>query len=177
MKKILFISIAVLGLWVIILFPKLEFKANAMTQAKLKFNVSFPETASKEPLDGRLLLLISTNNNDEPRFQISEDLSTQQVFGVDVDGWKPGQPMTVDQSAFGYPLHSLDQLKPGGYWVQALLHRYETFHRADGHTVKLPMDRGEGQQWNRAPGNLYSTPKQIHIDGNSQSAISITLDK
>ena len=40
--------------------------------------------------------------------------------------------------------------------MQALLHRYETFRRADGHTVKLPMDRGEGQQWNRAPGNLYS---------------------
>ena len=52
-------------------------------------------------------------------------------------------------------------MPPGTYSVQALLHRYETFHRADGHTVKLPMDRGEGQQWNRAPGNLYSTPREI----------------
>ena len=38
---------------------------------------------------------------------------------------------------------SLSQVKPGEYWVQALLHRYDTFKRADGHTVKLPMDRGE----------------------------------
>jgi hypothetical protein len=53
--------------------------------------------------------------------------------------------------------------------VQALLHRYETSNAADGHTVKLPMDRGEGQQWSRAPGNLYSTPKQIRIDANTQS--------
>ena len=45
--------------------------------------------------------------------------------------------------------------------MQALLHRYETFHRADGHVVKLPMDRGEGQQWNRAPGNLLSTPREV----------------
>ena len=53
---------------------------------------------------------------------------------------------------------------PGKYWVQAVLHKYETFHRADGHTVKLPMDRGEGQQWNKAPGNLYSTPREVTID-------------
>src|SRR5205085_591607 len=149
-----------------------ELKSN---EGNVRFDISFPATSSKDPLDGRLLPLISTNNNDESRFQISEDLATQQVFGVDVDGWKPGETKTMDQRAFGYPLRSLDQLKPGDYWVQALLHRYETFHRADGHTVKLPMDRGEGQQWSRAPGNLYSTPKQIHIDGNS--AISITLDK
>jgi hypothetical protein len=58
-----------------------------------------------------------------------------------------------------------------------LLHRYETFKRADGHTVKLPMDRGEGQQWSRAPGNLYSAPKQIRIDANTASPIAITLDK
>ena len=68
--------------------------------------------------------------------------------------------MTVDAAAFGYPVRSLAQVKPGEYFVQALLHKYETFHRADGHVVKLPMDRGEGQQWNRAPGNLYSKPAE-----------------
>ena len=47
--------------------------------------------------------------------------------------------------------------------MQAVLHRYETFHRADGHTVKLPMDRGEGQHWNLAPGNFYSRPQNITI--------------
>ena len=110
------------------------------------FSISFPVSASKAPLDGRLLLVISTDNSKEPRFQISEDLSTQQVFGVDVDGLKPGQTATVDAAAFGYPLRSLTQVPSGEYWVQALLHRYETFHRKDGHTIKLPMDRGEGQQ-------------------------------
>ena len=48
--------------------------------------------------------------------------------------------------------------------MQALLHRYETFHRANGHTVKLPMDRGEGQQWNLAPGNMYSKPQKLKLD-------------
>ena len=144
--------------------------------ANLRFDINFPASASKDALDGRLLLLISTNNTAEPRFQISEDLTTQQVFGIDVDAWKAGETKTMDQAAFGYPVRNLSEIKPGEYWVQALLHRYETFKRSDGHTVKLPMDRGEGQQWSRAPGNLYSTPKQIRIDAGTQP-VSITLDK
>ena len=140
-----------------------------------KFQISFPLTLDKEPIDGRLLLLISTNTEEEPRLQINEDLNTQQVFGIDVDGWKSGEVKILDQGAFGYPRRSLSEVPPGEYTVQALLHRYETFKRADGHTVKLPMDRGEGQQWNSAPGNLYSTPQRIRIDGNT--SISIALDK
>src|SRR6478672_432716 len=131
MKRISIIIIGVVVVLVVTLFQKLEFKANAMSQAKLKFNVSFPQTASKEPLDGRLLLLISTNNEKEPRFQIIEDLSTQQVFGIDVDAWKPGQVKVMDGNAFGYPRRTLTDLPAGEYWVQALLHRYETFNRAD----------------------------------------------
>src|SRR6476660_4149253 len=144
--------------------------------ANVRFDITLPSSASKEALDGRLLLLISTNKDEEPRFQISEDLTTQQVFGVDVDAWKPGETKTVDQSAFGYPVRSLSEIKPGEYWVQALLHRYETFKRSDGHTVKLPMDRSEGQQCSRAAGNLYSAPKQIRIDANTRT-VSLTLDK
>jgi hypothetical protein len=145
--------------------------------ASLRFAISFPEASSREPLDGRLLLLVSKDNSKEPRFQINEDLNTQQVFGVDVDGLRPGQEAIVDASAFGYPLRSLSELKPGEYWVQALLHRYETFKRADGHTVKLPMDRGEGQQWNSAPGNFYSTPQKIAVTANDSRSIEIVLDK
>jgi len=56
-----------------------------------------------------------------------------------------------------------------------VLHRYETFHRSDGHTVKLPMDRGEGQHWNLAPGNLYSKPQKLMIG--SSSTFQIVLDQ
>jgi len=61
--------------------------------------------------------------------------------------------------------------------VQGLLHKYETFQRSDGHVVKLPMDRGEGQQWNKAPGNLYSTPEKIKIDPAAEKIIHIKLDQ
>ena len=42
--------------------------------------------------------------------------------------------------------------------------------RSDGHTVKLPPDRGEGQQWSSAPGNLYSAPVKMRIDPSSDRA-------
>jgi hypothetical protein len=145
--------------------------------AELRFAVSFPAERSKTPLDGRLLLLISTDGKAEPRFQISDGPNTQLVFGVDVDGLAPGAEALVDASAFGYPLRSLAGLPPGEYYVQALLHRYETFHRSDGHVLKLPMDRGEGQKWNAAPGNLYSAPRQMTIDPAKTGTVRIVLDR
>ena len=146
-------------------------------QARLKFAVSFPAERSSTPLDGRLLLLISTNNDQEPRFQISDGPSTQQVFGLDVDGLKPGASAIIDHTAFGYPRRSLSDIEPGEYWVQALLNIYQTFHLADGRILKLPPDRGEGQQWNRKPGNLYSQPVKVHIDPARSETIKISLDQ
>jgi hypothetical protein len=143
----------------------------------LRFRIRFGPEQSREPLDGRLLLLISNDASQEPRFQIGEGPKTQLVFGIDVDGLKAGEPATIDASVLGYPRDSIQEVPAGSYTVQAVLHRYETFHRADGHTVKLPMDRGEGQQWNRAPGNLYSTPRTLAIDPASTGSVEITLDK
>ena len=68
-------------------------------------------------------------------------------------------------------------MKPGKYWVQALLHTYETFDLSTGHTVKLPMDNGEGQQWNKSPGNLYSEPKEITIDPTASGKAEIVMEE
>jgi hypothetical protein len=147
--------------------------------ARLRFAVSYPEALAKGPLDGRLLLLLSTDASAEPRFQISDTdvAKSQQVFGIDVEGWKPGEAKVFDASVLGYPAEAIGDVKAGRYRVQALLHKYETFHRADGHVVKLPMDRGEGQQWNRAPGNLLSTPREVAVDPVRDEAVSVELDK
>jgi hypothetical protein len=142
-----------------------------------RFSIAFPRELSPAPLDGRLLLLLSTDPSAEPRMQINDTPNTQMVFGIDVDGMQPGQPAIIDDNAFGYPVRSLASLKPGEYYVQALLHIYETFRRADGHTVKLPMDRGEGQQWNLAPGNLYSKPIKLEIAESTAEPIAIVLDQ
>lgn len=142
----------------------------------LEFSVSFGEEQSAEPLDGRLPLLIGVDGESEPRFQVRGSLTSAQVFGVDVDGMKAGGEVVIGTGVFGYPLRDLADLKPGTYFVQALLHEYETFHVAHGHTLKLPMDRGEGQHWNRAPGNLYSEPKEMRLDPGDDRRIEIVLD-
>ncbi|MDV7399699.1 hypothetical protein RZS08_50260, partial [Arthrospira platensis SPKY1] len=101
------------------------------------------ESLSAAPLQGRLLLLLAADGAKEPRFQLSDEPGTAQVLGIDVEGWKVGEPLTFDSSIFGYPAESLRDIPFGYYWVQAVFHHYETFRRADGHVVKLPMDRGE----------------------------------
>ena len=124
------------------------------------FSVTYK--GNNEKLDGRLLIMLSKNDKAEPRFQIVDGPESQLVFGMDAEEWEAGKPIVVDGSnAFGYPIESLSDVPAGDYFVQVLFHKYETFKKADGHVVKLPMDRGEGQQWNLAPGNLYSTPQKI----------------
>ncbi len=142
-----------------------------------RFMISFPEARSAKPLDGRLLLMLSKNDAQEPRLQIGDAISTQQIFGVNVEGWKPGEKITLDAEALGYPLPSLKDVPPGRYHVQALLNRYETFERSDGHVVKLPMDRGEGQHWNTKPGNLHSSPGQVEIGARQQYIVDVVLDQ
>lgn len=139
------------------------------------FTVTLPDSFGDTTFDGRLLVLLSSNDKNEPRFQINDGLSTQLVFGLDVEGWAPGQTITVDQAAYGYPIQTLKDVPKGEYAVQALLHKYETFKRGDGHTVKMPMDRGEGQQWNRAPGNIYSTPKKVDFDPSTNSDLKVEI--
>ncbi|MEL6845739.1 MAG: alpha/beta hydrolase-fold protein, partial [Bacteroidota bacterium] len=134
-------------------------------------SVSFDQDTT---YDGRLLLLISTDDSNEPRFQITDRPTTQQVYGMDVDGWQGRTVQTFGADEYGYPIKSLTDLPEGEYYVQALLHKYETFNLKTGHTVKLPMDRGEGQQWNRAPGNLYSKPQKVSLRKGQEVKIALT---
>lgn len=145
--------------------------------AQLKFDVTFPAEKSAAALDGRLLLFIATNKQSEPRFQVIDEVQTAQVFGVDAEGWKAAQVMTIDGKAFGYPISSLSSLPAGKYYVQALLHRYETFKRSDGHTVKLPMDRGEGQNFRTAPNNLYSEVIEVDWSPTTPKTVALALTK
>ncbi len=161
----------------LLLFAALGLAAPTASFAQPRFALSFPGGLSKTPLDGRLLLLISTNGEAEPRFQIGDGPRTGLVFGIDVEGLAPGDEAVIDASAFGYPLRSLAELPTGEYFVQGLLHRYETFHRSDGRVVKLPMDRGEGQRWNAAPGNLLSAPLRVRIDPAEAAPIRVVLDR
>ena len=139
--------------------------------------VSFSDSVCEESLDGRLLLMFASDETKEPRFQISAGLNAQPIYGMDVEGMEPNQRKTFDNSVFGFPYTNLTELPEGEYYVQALLHVYETFNLSSGHTVKLPMDNGEGQQWNRSPGNIYSKPIKVEIKKGKIQHIELVMDK
>lgn len=141
------------------------------------FSVTLAPEQAREPINGRLLLLLSVDASKEPRFLIDVGTKSQQVFGIDANGWKSNASQVFDSKVLGYPRLSLADVPAGTYHVQALLHRYETFRRKDGHVVQLPMDRGEGQVWNLAPGNLYSTAREIKFDPADQTSIALVLDQ
>jgi hypothetical protein len=142
-----------------------------------RFIISYTKELSEQAQDGRLLLLLANNNTTEPRFQITDGLSTQLVFGIDVDGFNPGQEITIDGTAFGFPKQSLNDIPAGEYFVQALLNRYETFNLKTGQVVKLPPDKGEGQHWESKPGNFYSKPVKVSIDPKKGSSTTIVMDQ
>jgi hypothetical protein len=134
--------------------------------------------AASEPLEGRLIVLVSPDLKREPRSHISPDeaLDAPYMFGQNVEGLTSGKPVIVGDAAFGWPTRRLSTLPAGDYQVQAVLNRYETFHMADGRVLKLPPDRGEGQNWTRKPGNLYSAPLIVHIDPARPARTELLLD-
>src|SRR5262249_26524698 len=69
-----------------LLLPASTMAQSAGSGTKLRFEVSFSVQQSDKPLDGRVYVMLSTDNKKEPRFEIDDDPYTQQFFGVDVDG-------------------------------------------------------------------------------------------
>lgn len=141
------------------------------------FLVSFPTEVGENPQDGRVILLLASHDRQEPRFLFSFGLETQLGFGQDVEGMKPGVPILLGDSAFGFPVRKVSTIPPGEYFVQAVFNRYESFTLKTGQTVKLPPDQGEGQHWNTKPGNFYSRPFKVKIEAGMTEPIQVVMDQ
>lgn len=135
----------------------------------------FPKGAGT--LTGHLLVVFAkhSDGDEEPRDQVQEQYNSAEAFGVDVENLKPGCTVTIDNTTAGYPLRHLADVPAGSYSVQSVLNVYEPFHLASGKTVMLPPDHGEGQHWNRKPGNPYDAPEKL--DWSANKAARLTLDK
>lgn len=162
--------------FILLFFILTGYQPEANNDTSFAINISFSKKISQQNLDGRLYLLFSNNNKKEPRFQIG-GLQSQLIFGVNVESLSPGEKVKIKEDIFGFPIENLKEIQPGDYYVQALLHVYETFNLSTGQTVKLPMDNGEGQHWNTSPGNLYSKPVKITITKNGIENLDIVLDQ
>lgn len=145
--------------------------------SQLSFSVSVSEKFASSVKDGRMLLLLSKDGSSEPRSQVRDEVNTAQIFGTDIEEWNGKKEIMLTQTnLFGYPIQSLASIPAGEYFVQVVFHKYETFHLKAGKTVKLPMDRGEGQNWRTAPGNLFSKPIKLVIKPADKQTIRLLLD-
>ena len=146
--------------------------------AATRFNVSFPPAMSADPLMGRLIVIVApAAAGTEPRLQVNWNADAVPIFGMNVQEWKAGERRVVDRKAFEFPLQSIDDLPPGDYQVQAVLNRYERFELGDGRRLELAPDQGEGQRWNRKPGNLYSRPLPLKVSRKGAGRVAIVLDQ
>lgn len=172
--------LAALALATVTLAPALRAQTITVTYPASVVGAAAAVPATR-PLDGRLVVLITPDSTREPRFQLSPEVETAQGFGVDVRAWRPGTPLRLDDArvsagdVFGAPVATFAALPPGTYTVQAVLNRYEPFRLATGQTVLLPPDRGEGQQWNRKPGNLLSAPVRVRLGPGAR--VRLVLDR
>ena len=142
-----------------------------VSPTEVSFLISYPDSVRATPVDGRVILLLSTT----PEFDYEGVADGSPAFGVDVDNFQPNQVVQIDGSTRGDLIPSTNSIPPGEYFVIAYLDVYSTFHRSDGHVVKMPMDNGEGQQWHSSPGNLRSEPEKIEIVANITQHFEVEL--
>lgn len=141
----------------------------------LRFEISFSEDARSEPVTGRVYAVVTRDDGRPPVFQVSE--TGVPFFGRNVEELRPGDAATIGPDVLGYPVPSTAQLPAGEYTVQAFVNVYTRFDRADGHSVWLHADQGEGQSWRRSPGNLYCEPFRVVLDPESDQVVPLVCDQ
>src|ERR1700741_5314241 len=142
-----------------------------------KFKVSFSPSIRSSPVNGRVLVIVTANNENEPRFQVNDwDNHVVPVFGTEVVQLKPGVPIVIDSDTSGFPIH-LGDLPSGDYSIQAILNVYTECRRSDGHDVWVHLDQWEGQQPGTSPGNLISEVQKVHLDANKRMDLHLSLSK
>ena len=128
----------------------------------------------KEPVTGRVYVMIARTNDREPRLQIGR--TGTPFFGRDVEMLPPGRAAILDQTDLGTPVASLKDIPPGDYFVQGFVNVYSEFKRADGHTVWMHDDQWEGQHWNVVAGQSLQPPQRVRI-GPATETIKLVADQ
>ena len=150
---------------------------DAQRSAGPRFEISFPATAHREAITGRVFVALAKKGTPEPLQQIGSWGGQTPFFSIDVEQLQPGHATVVDSSALGYPLHNLKEVPAGDYYVQAMVNVYSKFARSDGHTIWAHMDQWEGQHFNRSPGNVYSEVQQVYLDAAKGYDVKLELTK
>lgn len=133
--------------------------ATAAIAAERKFEITYAPSARAEPFSGRVYLFFTKDAKREPRFG-PDWFHPEPMLAVDIENWKPGEPLTIDASianwtvSFPKPLAELDL---AGHRVQAVA-RFNPYERVIG----------------KGPGNGYSAPAEVKA---GDSPTELRIDK
>ena len=150
--------------------------ADPAAVASARFEVSFSRQARTTAVDGRVYVSCRAIPR-RSRASRSTRGSTRSRSSVSTSSsWLPVRPPSWTAPPSDIPPGAND-IPAGEYHVQALLNVYERFKRSDGHTLLLPPDRGEGQQWHEKPGNLLTRPQKLRLDPDRKQTLRLSLDQ
>ena len=121
------------------------------------FVVTFPATAFSGKFTGRVVLYLSESHN-QPRFGPNW-FNPEPMFSQAFKDIAPKEPMRFSSAATGFP-SSMSKLKPGDYYVQAVIDR----------------NLG-GRAIGSSPGNLYSSAVRATVNPAADNEVQIVCDK
>jgi hypothetical protein len=140
-----------------------------------RIEITIGQGSRSEATTGMVYVAVSRDNQRTPIEQASP--TGAPLFSKFVEGLQVGTPVAITTADRGHPIASLGELSAGDYWVQPFVNVYTRFARADGKTVWLHMDQGEGQNWKRSPGNVYGEPVRVTFDPRATAPIRLVADK
>ena len=144
----------------------------------VRARVSVSIAAKQSNITGRLFIFVSTDPKAEPRRLVGDDISTQQLFGIDVVNVGQGSRVVLDETALGYPVMSLPEVPAGAYWLQAVLQPYHLYRIKGAPPVYLPrteVNRFEGGDIFTSPGTFYSL--SVHVNLSDSTSLELIVDQ
>ncbi len=136
------------------------FSTFLLFQTSPAIGLRFEVTNRLAPASGRLLVILAKSERPDPRNTIGDaGPNASTILGRDVKNLGVNAAATIDKTAAFFPIQSMDGLRAGEYYVQALL--------ASNRDLKSP----------NAPDNLYSDILHVHLDPRSRNTVRLELTK
>jgi len=156
MRKSLKTSISFLVL-IILFIPACSRDLQNIT-TKTEFHIKYTDNVTAGPVSCRVYAILNKDIDRTPRYGPSI-FNPEPFFAIDVEDWKPGETIVLDNNSPGYPVE-LDRIPPELYAIQAVMD-INTTHRS----------------FSIAPGNGYSQKSVVEIKEGETHIIELTIDQ
>ena len=89
------------------------------TETKTEFHIQYTKSVREGPVSCRVYVILDKGIHRTPRYGPSI-FSPEPFYAIDVEDWKPGETIVIDNNSLGYPVN-LDRIPPELYAIQAVM--------------------------------------------------------